>query len=153
MLMPAPTKLPWRTSYGATFTCTCSSASSEIGVTLVRSPGCPPRPNELLKYDPSIVMLFSRLSCPANENPSDIGLYCGLSRSRSSTRRLIVGRWASASVGRVVGARRRRVRGPGRHVHRDDACAVQWSAACRVDGDPGDGAGGDALGMHRPGTE
>ena len=49
-------------------------------------------------------MLFNRLSCPANENPNDIGLYCGVSRSRSSTRRLIVGKWASASVGTVVAA-------------------------------------------------
>ena len=47
--MAAPTKLPWRTSNGAMLTCTCSIASSEIGATLVRSPGCRPRPNELLK--------------------------------------------------------------------------------------------------------
>jgi hypothetical protein len=62
LLMPPPMKLPWRTSNGATLTCTCSMASSEIGATPVRSPGWPPRPNELLKYDPSIVMLFMRLS-------------------------------------------------------------------------------------------
>ncbi len=49
VLTPAPTKLAWRTSKGATLTCTCSIASSEIGATPVRSPGCPPRPNELLK--------------------------------------------------------------------------------------------------------
>jgi hypothetical protein len=46
---PAPTKLPWRTSYGAICTCTCSMASIEIGATPVRSPGWLPRPNELLK--------------------------------------------------------------------------------------------------------
>src|SRR2546426_1130486 len=86
------------------FTWTCSSASNEMGVTPVRSPGWPARPNELLKYDPSIVMLFSRLSCPANESPNDIGLYCGVSRSRSSTRRLIVGRCASCCVETVVAA-------------------------------------------------
>src|SRR2546422_292357 len=86
------------------FTWTCSSASNEMGVTPVRSPGWPARPNELLKYDPSIVMLFSRLSCPANENPNDIGLYCGVSRSRSSTLRLIVGRCASCCVETVVAA-------------------------------------------------
>ena len=63
---PAPTKLPWRTSYGATLTCTCSIASSEIGATPVRSPGWPARPNELLKYEPSTVMLFARLSWPEN---------------------------------------------------------------------------------------
>ena len=38
VLTPAPMKLPWRTSYGATLTCTCSIASSEIGATPVRSP-------------------------------------------------------------------------------------------------------------------
>src|SRR6266566_6676693 len=79
MLIPAPTKLPCRTSYGATLTCTWSSASSEIGATLVRSPGSPPNPNELLKYDPSTVILFKRLSCPANETneraPDDVGCW------------------------------------------------------------------------------
>src|SRR2546426_591066 len=104
MLMPAPTKLPWRTSYGATFTWSCSRASSETGATPVRSPGCPASPNELLKYEPSIVMLLSRLSWPANEKPKDIGLYWGVSRRRSSTRRLMVGRWAICVVEMVVAA-------------------------------------------------
>ncbi len=49
VLTPAPTKLPCRTSKGATLTWTCSMASSEIGATPVLSPGWPPRPNELLK--------------------------------------------------------------------------------------------------------
>ena len=56
---------PSGTSYGATLTCTCSIASSEIGATPVRSPIPPvvtPRPNELLKYEPSTVTLFARLS-------------------------------------------------------------------------------------------
>jgi hypothetical protein len=33
-------------------TCTCSIASIEIGATPVRSPGWPPRPNELLNAAP-----------------------------------------------------------------------------------------------------
>ena len=49
-------------------------------------------------------MLFSRLSWPANENPKDIGLYCGVSRRRSSIRRLMVGRWAICAVEMVVAA-------------------------------------------------
>src|SRR5256885_16309805 len=77
-------------------------ASSEMGATLVRSPGCPANPNELLKYEPSIVMLFNRLSWPANENPKDMGLYCGVSRSNSSTRRLMVGRWPFCAGEMVV---------------------------------------------------
>ena len=76
MLMPAPTKLPWRTSKGATLTWICSIACGEIGATPVRSPGVLPRPNELLKYEPSTVMLFMRLSWPANDSP----LACGVRR-------------------------------------------------------------------------
>src|SRR5262245_39927353 len=68
-------------------TCSCSIDSSEIGATFVRSPGAEPRPNELLKYEPSTVMLFRRLSCPANELPDA----CGLRRVRSPMRPLIVG--------------------------------------------------------------
>ena len=34
-LMPAPVKPPWRTSYGAMFTCTSWMASKEMGVELV----------------------------------------------------------------------------------------------------------------------
>src|SRR6266852_965761 len=79
-------------------------ASREMGATLVRSPGCPASPNELLKYEPSMVMLFSRLSWPANENPKAMGLYWGVSRRRSSTRRLIVGRWPISLVEMVVAA-------------------------------------------------
>src|SRR5439155_20358990 len=52
--------------------------------TLFRSPA---RPNELLKYEPSIVMLFNRLSWPANENPKDMGLYWGV-RSEEHTSEL-----------------------------------------------------------------
>ncbi len=87
-------KLPCRTSYGATLTCTCSMASSEIGATPVRSPGCPPRPNELLKYDPSTVMLLARLSWP--EKVPDPP-YWGLRRAMSLMRPEIVGSVASSS--------------------------------------------------------
>ena len=89
VLTPAPVKLPWRTSYGATLTCTCSIASSEIGATPVRSPMPPvvaPRPNELLKYEPSTVMLFVRLSWPANV---PMPPYCGVSRVMSVMRPVI----------------------------------------------------------------
>src|SRR3989454_2246670 len=79
-------------------------ASSETGATPVRSPGCPASPNELLKYEPSIVVLLNRLSWPANENPNDMGLYWGVRRRRSSTRRLMVGRWAICAVAMVVAA-------------------------------------------------
>src|SRR2546428_12114489 len=79
-------------------------ASSETGATPVRSPGCPASPNELLKYEPSIVMLFNRLSWPANENPNDMGLYWGVSRSKSSTRRLMVGRRSICAGEMVVAA-------------------------------------------------
>src|SRR5207245_5433378 len=93
MLMPAPTKLPWRTSYGATFTWSCSMASSETGATPVRSPGCPASPNELLKYEPSIVVLLNRLSWPANENPNDMGMYWGVRWRTYLTRRHMAARW------------------------------------------------------------
>src|SRR5437762_13666280 len=75
-----------------------------MGVTPVRSPGCPASPNELLKYEPSMVMLLKRLSWPANENPKDIGLYWGVSRRRSSTRRVMVGKWPICAVEMVVAA-------------------------------------------------
>src|SRR5260370_1357642 len=83
-----------------------------MGATLVRSPGCPASPNELLKYEPSTVMLFRRLPWPANENPvppegaTEPGscMYWGESRRRSSTRRVIVGRWAISFVPTVVAA-------------------------------------------------
>src|SRR3954463_3718063 len=97
VLMPAPVKLPWRTSYGATLTCTCSIASSEIGATPVRSPMPPvvtPRPNELLKYDPSTVMLLERLSWPANE---PLPPYCGVNRVMSVIRPEMVGSTANSS--------------------------------------------------------
>src|SRR2546428_12175690 len=79
-------------------------ASSETGATPVRSPGCPASPNELLKYEPSIVVLLNRLSWPANENPNDMGLYWGVRRRRSSTRRLMVGRWSICAVEMGVAA-------------------------------------------------
>ena len=104
VLMPAPVKLPWRTSYGATLTCTCSIASSEIGATPVRSPMPPvvtPRPNELLKYDPSTVMLFARLSWPAIE---PLPPYCGVRRVMSVMRPEMVGSVASSSRVTAVAA-------------------------------------------------
>ena len=94
VLTPAPTKLPCRTSNGATLTCTCSIASSEIGATPVRSPGWPPRPNELLKYEPSTVMLFIRLSWPANV---PLPPYCGVRRVMSLMRPETVGSTSSSS--------------------------------------------------------
>ena len=109
LLIAAPMKLPWRTSNGAMLTCTCSSDSSEIGATLVRSPGCEPRPKELLKYEPSTVMLLSRLSWPANEVP----LACGVSRVTDSNRPEIVG-----SVRDVFAADRGRGAGSRRCEHR-----------------------------------
>ena len=101
VLTPAPMKLPCRTSYGATLTCTCSIASSEIGATPVRSPGWPPSPNELLKYEPSTVMLFIRLSWPAKvpEPP-----YSGERRAMSLMRPEIVGSVASSSRSTAVAA-------------------------------------------------
>src|SRR4029450_12582186 len=68
-------------------TCSCSIDSSEIGATLVRSPGCAPRPKEVLKYEPSTVMLLRRLSWPAKELPDA----CGVRRVRSPMRPVIVG--------------------------------------------------------------
>ena len=62
-------------------------ASSGMGATPVRPPGWPARPKELLKYDPSTVMLFSRLSCPANDVPDA----CGVRRVKSPMVREIVG--------------------------------------------------------------
>ena len=94
VLTAAPTKLPWRTSNGAMLTCTCSIAASEIGATPDVSPGELRRPNELLKYEPSTVMLFRRLSCPANDSvPPD----CGVRRVMSFRRPEIVGSVASVS--------------------------------------------------------
>src|SRR5205823_14845687 len=75
-----------------------------MGVTPVRPPGFPASPNELLKYEPSMVMLLKRLSWPANENPKDIGLYWGVSRRRSSTRRVMVGKWPICAVEMDVAA-------------------------------------------------
>ena len=101
---PAPVKLPCRTSYGATLTCTCSIASSEIGATPVRSPMPPvvtPRPNELLNEEPSTVMLFARLSWPAKvPNPP----YCGVRRVMSVMRPEIVGSEARSSRVTAVAA-------------------------------------------------
>ena len=75
-------------------TCTCSIASSEIGATPVRSPGWPPRPNELLKAAPLIVMLFMRLSAPPNELAPEV---CGVRRVKSLIRPWTVGSVASVS--------------------------------------------------------
>ena len=101
---PAPVKLPCRTSYGATLTCTCSIASSEIGATPVRSPMPPvvtPRPNELLKYEPSTVTLFARLSWPANV---PLPPYCGVRRVMSVMRPETVGSDARSSRRTAVAA-------------------------------------------------
>src|SRR5436190_2802509 len=96
--MPAPTKLPWRTSYGATLIWICSIAASEIGATFVRSPGPPPRPNELFRYEPSTVMLLKRPSVPAIEQPVESVQppEYGLRRVTDSSRPEIVGSEASA---------------------------------------------------------
>ncbi len=75
-------------------TCTCSIASIEIGATLVRSPGCPPRPNELLKAAPLTVMLFMRLSAPPNELVPEV---CGVKRVKSLIKPRTVGSVASVS--------------------------------------------------------
>ena len=104
VLTPAPVKFPCRTSYGATFTCTWSIASSEIGATPVRSPMPPvvtPRPNELLKYEPSTVTLFARLSWPAKVPDPP---YCGVRRVMSVMRPVIVGRVARSSRMTAVAA-------------------------------------------------
>ena len=75
-------------------------ASIGIGDTPVRAPGCEPRPNELLKYDPSSVTLFRRLSWPANDEPTD----CGVRRVKSVIVRPIVGNAAMTSFVIVVDA-------------------------------------------------
>ena len=75
-------------------TCTCSIASIEIGATPVRSPGWPPRPNELLKAAPLTVMLFMRLSAPPNELAPEV---CGVRRVKSLIRPRTVGSVASVS--------------------------------------------------------
>ena len=75
-------------------TCTCSMASIEIGETPVRSPGWPPRPNELLKAAPLTVMLFMRLSAPPNELVPE---FCGVRRVKSEMRPDTVGSVASVS--------------------------------------------------------
>src|SRR5207302_504686 len=67
----------------------------------VRSPGWPARPNELLKYEPSTVMLFIRLSWPAKV-PDPV--YSGESRATSLMRPEIVGRAASSSRSTAVEA-------------------------------------------------
>jgi len=59
-----------------------------MGATLVRSPGEPASPNELLKYDPSTVMLLRRSSAPPKRMPP---LDCGVKRTNESRRLLIVG--------------------------------------------------------------
>ena len=69
-------------------TCTASTAAIEIGATPVRSPGAPPRPNELLNDEPSTVMLFSRLSTPPNDM---LAPACGVSLTNDSRRFEIVG--------------------------------------------------------------
>ena len=97
----APTKFPCRTSNGATFTCTCSIAWSEIGATPDLSPGVLPSPNELLKYEPSTWMLLSRESCPAKDiRPPD----CGVSRVTFSRRPLMFGRFDKSERLMVVAA-------------------------------------------------
>ncbi len=87
-------KLPWRTSKGATLTCTCSIAASDIAATPVLSPGVLPNPKELLKYEPSTVMLFARESWPPNDM---VPLCCGVNRVMFSRRPLIVGRLPRSS--------------------------------------------------------
>jgi hypothetical protein len=60
-----------------------------------------PRPNELLKYDPSTVMLFARLSWPAIE---PLPPYCGVRRVMSVMRPEMVGSVASSSRVTAVAA-------------------------------------------------
>ena len=67
-------------------------ASSEIGATPDVSPGVLRRPNELLKLEPSTVMLFRRLSAPPNER---LPLDCGVRRVMSFSLPPIVGSVAS----------------------------------------------------------
>ena len=73
-------------------------------MTPVRSPGWPPRPKELLKYEPSTVMLLSRLSWPTKEPPNAPPVYCGLRRAKSLMRSRTVGSVCSASRFTVVAA-------------------------------------------------
>src|SRR5688500_11424290 len=82
-------------------TCTCSIASIEIGATPVRSPGWPPRPNELLNAAPFTVMLFMRLSAPPNELVPEV---CGVNRVNDSMRPAMVGSVASTSRFTAVAA-------------------------------------------------
>src|SRR2546430_838516 len=59
VLTLAPVNPPWRTSNGATETCTCATASYGTGSALVCPPGAgSSKPNGLLKYDPSSEMLL-----------------------------------------------------------------------------------------------
>jgi hypothetical protein len=51
------------------FTCNSSIASKLIGATPVRPPGEPAKPKELLKIEPSMVILFNLLSWPPKELP------------------------------------------------------------------------------------
>ena len=77
-------------------------ASSEMGATPVRSPGWPASPNELLKYEPSTVMLFIRLSWPAKLPPNPEPEYSGASRATSLMRPEIVGSDPSCSRSTAV---------------------------------------------------
>ena len=81
-------------------------ADSEIGATFVLSPGWPASPNELLKADPSTLMLFMRPSWPASVQPVDSEQppNWGVSRTIDSNFPVIVGRVASASLLTVVAA-------------------------------------------------
>src|SRR5207244_12927719 len=66
VLTLAPVNPPWRTSNGATETCTCATASYGTGSALVCPPGAgSSRPNGLLKYDPSSEMLLYSQFLPA----------------------------------------------------------------------------------------
>ena len=59
VLMLAPVKPLCLTSNGAIATCTCATASNGTGSAFACPPGAgSSRPNELLKYDPSSVMLL-----------------------------------------------------------------------------------------------
>ena len=59
-LMPPPEKPLWRTSYGATTSCSSLTASRLIGCVLACPPGVPCRasPNRSLLTAPSIWMLL-----------------------------------------------------------------------------------------------
>ena len=132
VLTPAPVKLPWRTSYGATLTCTCSIASSEIGATPVRSPMPPvvtPRPNELLKYEPvhrhvvrAVVLAGERaVAAVLRRQPGDVGDAAGNGRQR---RELLArdgrgGAGASRAEHRIARADDRDGLGNGRDLQRE----------------------------------